>query len=154
MCSSCGQITYVNPKVVAGLIPVTTDGKILLLRRNFEPGYGRWTYPAGYQEMGESAREAALRETQEEVGVRPMKVSFLGIYSYHDAGVVTIVYVGRLPNSARPTPGAEAIEADFFEAKKIPWKKLAFRSTLDALKEYLRGHEILKIPPKHDKPSL
>jgi ADP-ribose pyrophosphatase YjhB (NUDIX family) len=154
VCPSCGQITYVNPKVVAGLIPVTTDGRILLLKRSFEPGYGRWTYPAGYQEMGESSREAALRETREEVGVRPRKISFLGVYSYHDAGVVTIVYVGKLNRSARPKPGAEALAADFFEPAKIPWKKLAFRSTKDPLKNYIRGCGVLKSPPKHGKPSL
>src|SRR5205823_5717630 len=68
VCSSCGQITYMNPKIVAGIIPVMPDGRLVLLRRNIEPALGRWTYPAGFQEMGESVRTGAEREALEEIG--------------------------------------------------------------------------------------
>src|SRR5262245_17341668 len=57
VCVACGEITYINPKVVAGLIPVTADGKIALLKRDIEPAKGKWTYPAGYMEMGESVED-------------------------------------------------------------------------------------------------
>src|ERR1044071_4609769 len=96
VCSSCGQITYLNPKIVAGIIPVMSDGRLVLLRRNIEPALGRWTYPAGFQEMGESVRTAAEREAMEEIGTTVKLGDLIGIYSYADAGVVTVVYAGRV----------------------------------------------------------
>ena len=151
VCPRCRRITYVNPKVVAGLIPVLPDGRVLLLKRNIEPGFGRWSYPAGYQELGESVLTAARRETWEEVGVKVTSVRFLGIYSYKDAGVVTVVYVGKLSRTAKPRPSSEALISDFFEWKKVPWKELAFRSTREALKDYRRSLSFLKSAPKHGK---
>src|SRR5437870_4707108 len=67
VCLDCGAITYINPKVVAGMIPVASDGRVALLKRNIEPAMGKWTHPAGFLEIGESVEEAARRETQEEI---------------------------------------------------------------------------------------
>ena len=51
VCGKCKQITYTNPKVVAGVIPVMPDGRIVLLQREIEPAKGKWSYPAGYMEL-------------------------------------------------------------------------------------------------------
>lgn len=138
VCSKCGEITYVNPKVVAGLIPVMPDGRIALLRRDIEPSLGRWTYPAGFQEMGETSAAAAAREAMEEIAARVSVDSLVGIYSYADAGVVTIVYVGRVRHGEKPRPAHEAQEVGFFRPADLPWKDLAFRSTGEALVDWLR----------------
>lgn len=137
VCRACMHITYLNPKSVAGLIPVMPDGRIALLRRNIEPGRGKWSYPAGYQEIGESVAEAAVRETEEEINTRTRITKLLGVYSYPDSGIVTVVYVGRVPRGEKPSPGVEAQQVEFFSARKIPWKDLAFRSTIDALKDWV-----------------
>ncbi|KAF9587661.1 hypothetical protein IFM89_004493 [Coptis chinensis] len=67
ICTSCGKVTYQNPKMVTGCL-VEHDGKVLLCKRKIPPSYGLWTLPAGYMEMGESAVEGATRETWEEAG--------------------------------------------------------------------------------------
>lgn len=139
VCSACGQITYVNPKVVAGLVPVMPDGRIALLRRNIEPALGRWSYPAGYQELGETVADAAERETYEEIRARVKVVAPLGLYSYADAGVVTVVYVGKVRPGEKPRPGAEAQEVALFDPQKLPWEELAFRSTTDSLNDFLNA---------------
>ena len=138
VCRRCGVITYVNPKVVAGFIPVTSAGHVVLLRRAIEPAIGRWTYPAGFQEMGESVSDAAVRETWEEIRVRVSAQSLVGVYGYADAGVVTIVYMGRLRRGEHPRPGDESQDVGVFPPSKIPWNDLAFQSTTDALKDWLR----------------
>ncbi len=136
VCVKCSNITYLNPKVVAGVIPVTSDGKILLLKRNLQPGLGKWSYPAGYQEIGESVDQAAVRETQEETGLTMKLTKLVGIFSYPDAGVVTIVYEALVPKSRRPTIDAESQDWGFYSWSEIPWSELAFRSTVDALREW------------------
>ena len=136
VCTACGHITYLNPKSVAGLIPVMPDGRIVLLQREVEPARGKWSYPAGYQELGETVRKAAARETMEEICVRPKLDRLLNIYSYPDSGVITTVFVGRVPRHQQPKPGIESQSVKIFEPAKIPWDKLAFQSTTDALRDY------------------
>lgn len=138
VCRRCGQITYLNPKIVAGVIPTLADGRVVLLRRNIEPALGRWTYPAGFQELGESVAQAAERETWEEIMARVRLGPLVGIYSYEDAAVVTLVYEGRLKKGEKPRPGIEAKEIGLFQASDIPWTDLAFRSTAEALQDWIK----------------
>ena len=139
VCPACNRITYINPKLVAGLVPVSPDGRVLLLRRRFEPGAGLWSYPAGFVELGETVEAAAARETREETGVRARVGPLIGIYSYADAAVVTAVFCGRLSARARPVAGDEALEVAFFRPDQIPWRRLAFRSTAEALRRHRRS---------------
>lgn len=138
VCVKCGQITYLNPKIVAGIIPRMPDGRLVLLRRNIEPALGRWSYPAGFQELAETVHEAAAREAWEEISVKVEVGKLVGIYSYADAGVVTIIFDGRVIEGQRPRMGLEAKEVGLFEWEEIPWKDLAFRSTTEALKDWKR----------------
>ena len=134
-CSACGFIAYLNPYVVAGTIPRDGDGKILLLRRGIEPAKHAWTFPAGFVELGESVEEAAVRETREEIGVEIKVRELLGVYSYSNVGVATVVYLADVVGGALKTC-QEAEEIAGFNKESIPWTELAFRSTQDALKDW------------------
>ena len=68
VCPTCDFVFYLNPKLVAGAIPAE-DGRVLLVLRAIEPALGKWTFPGGFVEWGESVGEAAVRETQEETGL-------------------------------------------------------------------------------------
>ncbi len=139
VCKKCLHITYTNPKSVAGMIPVASDGRVALLKRNIEPGFGKWTYPAGYQELGETVADAAIRETYEEICARVKVERLLNIYSYADSGVITSVFVGRLKRGEKPRPGEESQEVRLYRPSDLPWKDLAFRSTVTGLKEWLKS---------------
>jgi ADP-ribose diphosphatase len=60
------------------LIPVTEDGKLLLVRQ-YRHAVGRflWELPAGSLETGEDPEAAAVRECQEEIGLIPGRVERL-----------------------------------------------------------------------------
>lgn len=57
-----------HPLVGVGAIAVK-EGKILLVRRAFEPGAGKWSIPGGMVELGETLSEACAREMEEETGL-------------------------------------------------------------------------------------
>lgn len=152
VCVRCGAITYLNPKMVAGIIPVSPDGRIALLRRNIEPARGKWSYPAGFQEMGESTPAAAVREAKEEMGISVRLRRLVGLYSYSAAGVVTAVYEGRIGPRATLKTTHEALEVALFKPKGVPWKDLAFRSTRDALKDWMLQNETGTRSPVHSAP--
>jgi ADP-ribose pyrophosphatase YjhB (NUDIX family) len=68
-CGNCGQISYVNPlPVVVMLLPVA-DG-LLQIRRGIEPGRGKWAFPGGFVNLGETWQEAGAREVFEETHIR------------------------------------------------------------------------------------
>ena len=45
------------------------EGKVLLIRRKFDPNKGKWAPPGGLLEVGEDPKEAARREVREELGL-------------------------------------------------------------------------------------
>ncbi|GAC1329915.1 MAG: NUDIX hydrolase [Chloroflexota bacterium] len=138
VCESCGVIHYVNPKVVAGTLPVDGD-RVWLLRRAIEPRYGFWTHPAGFLEMNETVEEGAARETMEELSMRVDVRDLLGVYSRAPMSTVHIVYLADALEL--PRGGRETLEFAAFHPDTIPWDDLAFWSTQRALHDWIaRSH--------------
>lgn len=136
VCGRCQFIFYLDPKVAVGTI-VTIDGKIVLLKRGIQPSYGKWVFPGGYVERGETLEEACLRETKEEVNLDIEIENLMNVYSYPGRPIIVVVYTVRnLGGELRA--GDEALEVRTFFLEKIPWKELAFPSTRDALIDYCR----------------
>ncbi|MCL6557239.1 MAG: NUDIX hydrolase [Firmicutes bacterium] len=52
VCTACGFIFYLDPKVAVGVI-CTIDGKIVLLQRGIEPALGKWVFPGGFVDIGD-----------------------------------------------------------------------------------------------------
>lgn len=63
---------------IVGILLLSKDGVVLLKRADnvrFEPG--KWSSPGGHIENGESAEDAAIRELQEETGIRASKTDLI-----------------------------------------------------------------------------
>ena len=136
VCQACSFIFYQDPKVVAGTI-FTLNGGVVLLRRGVEPALGKWVFPGGYVDRGESVEQAALRETREESQLEVVIGSLLNVYSYPQSPNVIIVYAAQIVGGALAAAD-ESLEAATFLPQTIPWQELAFDSTRDALKDYIK----------------
>ncbi len=64
--------------LIGALAVVLREGCLLLIERGFEPHLGHWSLPGGVIDEGESAGEAAVRETLEETGLVVEVVRELG----------------------------------------------------------------------------
>jgi ADP-ribose pyrophosphatase YjhB (NUDIX family) len=135
-CSACGHIAYVNPRLVVTTIPVTEDGRVVLLRRGIEPGRGSWAQPGGFLEVDETVTEAAIRETLEETGLTVVPGEFIGLYTRLEAAVVVIAFEARVVGGTF-TPNPEALEIEAFDPAEIPWPGIAFTTTFWALRDWL-----------------
>ncbi|MGH7247093.1 MAG: NUDIX domain-containing protein [Pseudomonadota bacterium] len=132
VCAKCGFIDFPSPKLVAGCL-VIDGGKVLLLRRGITPRIGYWTFPGGYVDLGETPRQAALRETVEEVGMNVRIERLIGVYADPVNPIaVVVVYVASAGTEA-PGLSEEATEVRYFTPAEIPWNEVAFRTTHDAL---------------------
>ena len=125
VCVRCGFIFYQDPKVAVATIITDERGHVLLVRRAIEPGYGKWVFPGGYVDRGEEVRSAADLD------------SLLDIYSYAGRAPVIIVYAATAIGGCLGCDD-EGLEVRYFEPSAIPWEELAFRSTHEALREFLR----------------
>jgi ADP-ribose pyrophosphatase YjhB (NUDIX family) len=133
-CATCGYGAFYNPKPVACTIPATSEG-IYLMRRATPPNRGRWTMPGGFVDLGESVEQAAVRETQEEIGIRIDLTQLIGVYSRSEDRIVVVVYAATAQGTPHETE--EALEVSAFEPTTIPWDQLAFWSDERALRDYL-----------------
>lgn len=135
VCTRCGFVFYLDPKVAVGTLIRDESKQVALVRRAIEPGYGKWTFPGGYVDRGEPVRIAAVREAREEVGLDIRLDALLNVYSYPGAPVI-IVYTATAIGGCLACDD-EGLEAQLFSLDAIPWGELAFRSTRDALREYI-----------------
>jgi ADP-ribose pyrophosphatase YjhB (NUDIX family) len=136
VCGECGFVFYLGPKLVAGAIIESGSG-ILLIQRAIEPGYGKWTFPGGFVERGEIAEVAAARETLEEIGVEIEVTGIVGLYTYEDQIPAIAVFSARI-TGGEPAPLDETLDVQGFPRGALPWSEMAFPSTEQALKDYLR----------------
>jgi ADP-ribose pyrophosphatase YjhB (NUDIX family) len=138
VCGACGFVFYMDPKVAVGTIIRTEDNHLVLVRRAIEPGYGLWVFPGGYVDRGEEITEAALREAREECGLEVRLDGLVNIYSYKGGAPIIIVYAATVLRGEL-CYDEECLDARLFRHDEIPWDRLAFRSTGEALRDYLKS---------------
>jgi len=101
-----------QPPIAAAII--VSAGRVLMVRRRVKEGELSWQFPAGEVEPGESADEAAVRETREETGLTVRRTKRLG-ERVHPATGRTMVYV-----ACEPVAGT-AYVADEEDLAEIAW---------------------------------
>ena len=137
--AACGFVFYLDPKIAVGTIIDIGSGRLVLCRRAIEPGYGKWVFPGGYVDRGEPLTVAAVREAREECGLDIRLDGLVNIYSYQGRIPVIVVYAATAIGGTLTNGDDESLETVEFDRESIPWGELAFRSTEEGLRDYLRG---------------
>ena len=114
------------------------DGGIVLLKRGVEPALGKWVFPGGYVDRGETLTAAAVREAREECGLDVRLDALVNIYSYPGRAPVIVVYAATAMGGELCSD-EECLETMVFDRESIPWDDLAFRSTHEGLRDFLNG---------------
>lgn len=68
-----------SPLVGVGAV-IIEDGRVLLVKRGHPPLAGEWSIPGGVLELGETVRQAAVREAREETCLTVEPAELLGVY--------------------------------------------------------------------------
>jgi ADP-ribose pyrophosphatase YjhB (NUDIX family) len=135
-CTECEVYFYDNPLPVVSSV-VVRDRQILLVKRKFDPGAGLWCLPMGFAESGESIETAALRELEEEAGIKGKITGLVDIESGISATYGDLLFVTFEVewSDGDHRAGDDASEVRLFSFDNLP--KLAFSSNTHAIKKFL-----------------
>ena len=139
VCDGCGTIHYLNPKLIAGSLPISGD-RVLLCKRAIEPRYGLWTLPAGFMENDETLSEGAARETREEANAEVRDLQLYTVTSVPSVDQVHVFMKGDLVDD-RYSAGEESLEVELFTEEEIPWDEIAFSAVKRTLQHYFEDRK-------------
>lgn len=137
-CPACNSYFYENPLPVVSSI-LESSRQILLVKRSKRPSKGLWCLPTGFAEAGESIEEAALRELEEETGIKGKIVKLLAVDSYKSRFYGDLLFLTFVvqQNGGKLCAGDDCSDARFWPVNKLP--PLAFRSNKLALEAYIKS---------------
>ena len=135
--SSCRFVQFIDPKVTAAVM-AEQDGRLLLVRRAMEPELGRWCFPGGFMEIGETPQQTAKRECQEESGYDVEITRLIDVYYYEDyrGSGVLIMYKGKIIGG-QPATGDDTDQVGLFGPDELP--DIAFDSNRQAIALWQKG---------------
>jgi 8-oxo-dGTP diphosphatase len=138
---------YLRPLVTVDVVIFTLregDLQVLLIRRKNPPYAGMWAIPGGFIEIEEPLEAAALRELEEETGVRNVHLEQL--YTFGDPGrdprgrVITVAYMALLPaEQASLRAGDDAADARWWSMSALPPLAFDHDRILACARERLRS---------------
>lgn len=132
---------------------VVQDGKVLYVRRNYEPNKGTWTLPGGYANHDETLDEAVRRELHEETGIEIRVQDIIGVRTRYseDGGAVLVIFRASVESGVPKADDYEVSAAEFFDAAQIaaltPVFPLSRTLGLEALRDEISGLSETPIAP-------
>ncbi len=100
---------------------VVRDGRVLFVRRNYEPNKGTWTLPGGYAEHTETLDEAVIRELREETSLEAAVKGVVGVRTRwgEQGGGVLVIFRCEIVSGEPHADEYEISAAEFFDADQI-----------------------------------
>jgi ADP-ribose pyrophosphatase YjhB (NUDIX family) len=134
-----------GPFCAVGAI-VVDKGALLLIKRDREPARGQWSLPGGRVEIGETLREALVREVREETGVDVDVDGLIGVAERivrDDDGAIEYHYV-ILDYVCTPRSTSVKAGDDAADARWVPVAELADLHLTAGLLEFLSDRGVLE----------
>ena len=108
-----------TPLLATDCVACDQQGRVLLIRRKYEPFKGAFALPGGFVEIGETVEAACRREVLEETGIRIGELQLVGVYSGPRRDprghTVSIAYMTLVPQETRPRAGSDADSATWID---------------------------------------
>ncbi|MGW5353421.1 NUDIX domain-containing protein [Streptomyces sp. NPDC004031] len=128
-------------RYTADVVAVDPAGRVLLIERRWEPFAGHLALPGGHRDPGEDSQAAAIRELDEETGVRVHRADLTLIGTYDEPGrdprgdFSTDAFLTRVPAGTVAVAADDAASVRWVDLDSVLSRDLAFdhaRILLDA----------------------
>lgn len=118
--------------------------KVMLIQRDQPPFAGQWALPGGFVHLDETLEESALRELEEETGLRKVFLEQLYTFGAIDRDprerVVSVAYYALVKLADHPVHAAtDARDAAWFGVHDVPSLAFDHEEILQVALERLRG---------------
>jgi 8-oxo-dGTP diphosphatase len=112
--------------VTADCVVITKEDtpQVLLIQRGFEPFKGCWALPGGFMNMDETTEQCAIRELEEETGLKISDVQQIGAFSKIDRDprgrTITVAYLAIVDAPLEVKGLDDAAKAQWFPLSTLP----------------------------------
>ena len=139
VCKDCGLEYFQNVAAAVGAL-IEFESKLLFVTRAQEPFAGYLDVPGGFNDVGEGAEEAVIREVKEETGLVLTKVDYFASFAneyeykgflYHTCDLFFHCHLREKPE-LRPEE-TEIQKLEFISPAALDFERLAFKSARQAL---------------------
>jgi ADP-ribose pyrophosphatase YjhB (NUDIX family) len=135
---------YPTQPVVGVGVVIVHSGKIVLVQRGFPPALGKWSFPGGIVELGETVRDAAVRETKEETGldvelIQDTPMDAYDIMTKDAKGNLQFHYV-LLQFLTKPRDGRLKSSSDVTDARWVPFKEVERYDLAESVRDFFKKH--------------
>ena len=117
---------YPRPAVTAECVVMTKEAepKVLLIQRGNVPFKVCWAFPGGFMDMDETTGQCAVRELEEETGLKVSALQQIGAYSKVDRDprgrTVTVAYLAVIDAPAEVSGQDDAAKAQWLPINALP----------------------------------
>ncbi len=117
---------YPRPAVTADCVVITKEPqpKVLLIQRGAAPFKDAWAFPGGFMNMDETTEQCAIRELEEETGLKVATIHQIGAYSKVDRDprgrTITVAYLGIIDAPKEVKGMDDAANAKWFSISDLP----------------------------------
>jgi len=141
-CAQCKNHIFINASAAVGLIIENDKGEILLAIRAHDPYKGQWDIPGGFIMPYETIEEAAIREAEEELGVKINPGNILynshSTYLYQEIDVPILdIFISATIESGDLKANDDVTELHFVPKKQVLETKTWSQSVDNALRKYI-----------------
>ena len=117
---------YPRPAVTTDCVVMTNEAtpQVLLIERGLDPYKGSWAFPGGFMNMDETTEQCAIRELEEETGMKVTEIQQIGAYSKVDRDprgrTITVAYLIVVDAPVAVIGQDDAAKAQWFPIDALP----------------------------------
>lgn len=117
---------YPRPAVTADCVVITSEEvpRVLLIERGEEPFKGCWAIPGGFLNMDETTEQCAIRELEEETGLKIDQANQIGAYCKVDRDprgrTISVAYLAIVERPLEVSGQDDASKAKWFPINALP----------------------------------